>query len=251
MSYRGDLRHFYQTKDLFIAQGREFISERSGSTAKIIIEGRELRYFEKSNDLSIPTLCKMVIQDVKKFLKNNPNFDNLPNQKSIFFNISEIKRCLKTDVFGYDINACYWNIAKREGFISEKTYKIGLENKEARLIALGNLNKKVAKGNVENGVFSEEVFENPNGKIWYFIINEAYKMYLDIRNLVGKNFISWNTDCVYVSNEVDFLMEMYFKAKGLSIKKERIKLLEVKENEVLYYNYKKEKTSSWYLFIKK
>ena len=49
---------------------------------------------------------------------------------------------IKNVVYGYDINACYWNIAYREGIISEKTYKTGLESKEARLTAIGNLNKK-------------------------------------------------------------------------------------------------------------
>lgn len=247
MSYSGDLRHYNLTKDLFLKQGRIFVSERSGSSAKIIIEGRELKFFDKSNNFTIPVLCKMVNKDVKNYFEKNKSLKKFQIQPSVFFNLSEIERCLKTDIYAYDINACYWNIAKREGFISEKTYNYGLENKEARLIAIGNLNKKTLKGEILNGEIIEKTIDNPFENVWFFILNETFKMYNEVRNLVGENFISWNTDCVYVSNQCDLLLENYFKSKELTIKKEKIKLLEIKGNEVQYYNYKKEKVSSWFV----
>jgi hypothetical protein len=123
--------------------------------------------------------------------------------------------------------------------------------KPARLVAIGNLKKKTFISVKQGDLFNKTTVENPLGIIWDLIILEVYQMYLDVRELVGSDFIAWYTDCIYVSRDHSKALKAYFDSKELTIKSEPIKLKDEGINHVTFYSYKKERDSIWRFSIRR
>lgn len=245
MKYGGDMELFGKTKQYLISQNRNFTSEKSGNTGKIIIRGKEYFYFNRGLDSSIPNLCKMVKQDAKKWIEVHPEAKITDSKPVVHYNKEGLINSVGNIVYGWDIKGCYWNIALREGYIKEKTYNRGNELKKARLQAIGNLNKKRYIYGQKNGEHFTEKIIPETAVIWSLINDEVYQMYLDVKELAGEDLLCWYTDCLYCSKDITRELTEYFDSKALKINQENIKITSLGQNAVNYWSYKNEREMSF------
>tara|TARA_Y100001938_G_C8094942_1_gene437490 strand:- start:3571 stop:4320 length:750 start_codon:yes stop_codon:yes gene_type:complete len=245
--YRGDLIRFQRLCDLYKKQKRNFKVERSGTVAKIFMENREMFFIDKSSkNNEVPKLCKSVIFDVKKWVLENPKIE-LDCKKVVFHNRENILNHISKTVVGYDIISCYWEIAYRDKIISKKTYESGVKNKEARTLAIGNLNKKTYQIVYSGQNESKKILESKYSSAYNYIIKEVQKMYNDLNILFRSKILSWRTDCIYLPKGNEVEIKKYFESKKLQIKSSEIKILQCVKNKVYIEKQKDKKQVIWNL----
>lgn len=243
--FRGDLNRFKRLCELYKNQNRNFEIKQSGSVAIIILDNREMFFKEKNENKQIPILCKSVINDVRKWQTKNETI-KLESKKVVFHNKNNIKNNIGNIVVGYDIVSCYWEIAFRDNLISKKTYELGVENKSARTLAIGNLNKRTFKTTYKGSKEIKEIINSKYSSAYNYIIKEVQIMYNELKEIFKDEILSWRTDCIYLSNSTnEKQIEKYFETKSLKIKKSYVKIIECKKHKAIVQNIEKDKTIVW------
>jgi len=101
---------------------------------------------------------------------------------------------------GLDINNAYWSVAHLKGYISENTFRKGLElDKSVRLSALSSLGKSRAYQVYVQGKISHTELVKGSGEIENFYMDIRYSTYgvmREIADVLGEDFYSWKTDCI-------------------------------------------------------
>ena len=168
-------------------------------------------------------LFNTVKMQVVKWLKNN-NIDMPENVNSIEYNYDyDIEDGV---LAGTDINHAYWRIAYIKGLINEKTYIQGLDSdcKALRLATLSVLGRekrfdKYKRGQLEKSFISQK--ENVELKnVFKFIRLSCFNYMKEASNLLGNDFYSWKTDCIYYrDNDANVeKIQSYFDEKNLTYK---------------------------------
>ncbi len=168
-------------------------------------------------------LFNTVKMQVVKWLKNN-DIDMPENVNSIEYNYDyDIEDGV---LAGTDINHAYWRIAYIKGLINEKTYIQGLDSdcKALRLATLSVLGRekrfdKYKRGQLEKSFISQK--ENVELKnVFKFIRLSCFNYMKEASNLLGNDFYSWKTDCIYYrDNEANVeKIQSYFDEKNLTYK---------------------------------
>lgn len=168
-------------------------------------------------------LFNTVKMQVLKWLNNN-DIDMPENVNSIEYNYDyDIDDGV---LAGTDINHAYWRIAYIKGLINEKTYIQGLDSdcKALRLATLSVLGRekrfdKYKNGQLEKSFISQK--ENTELKnVFKYIRLSCFNYMKEASELVGNDFYSWKTDCIYYrDNESNVkLISDYFDSKNLTYK---------------------------------
>ena len=149
-------------------------------------------------------LFSMVKRDIQRYIKENgyiTPYDQLPvNHKN-----KEYDKKNKS-VIGIDIDNAYWTMAYLKGYISENTYKKGLEKKEfkpIRLSALSTLGKGKTYKVYEAGKYVNDEIVKKDNELENFYLDIRYSTYgvlLEIANDLGDDFYCWKTDCIYFTD---------------------------------------------------
>lgn len=149
----------------------------------------------------IPHICRRVLADVKKYLLTNP----MPIYDKVRFITRDYDPQLiktigvKDIVHEIDINKCYWTYAYNQKFISHKTFIEFLKNKEARLIALGNLAKTTT---IIQHIEGKEVWRTSTASqyaaFFYNIICAIAEIYSQVNQNVGRKIFYFQTDAFLV-----------------------------------------------------
>ena len=185
--------------------GKQNFLIRKGSDINQIIFG-DNHYLFATENKNFPKnklyLFKMVNDDVKKFIDNNPFIDLTPQKKIKDFNYDYDDEI--GTITGTDLDHAYWRIAYVKGYISKKTYQHGIKDeksKNIRLATLGVLGTEKKYERYENGECIGTVVlkkENKAMKLIYKDIRlSCFFMMYELSILLGENFESWNTDCIY------------------------------------------------------
>jgi len=185
--------------------GKQNFLIRKGSDINQIIFG-DNHYLFATENKNFPKnklyLFKMVNDDVKKFIDNNPFIDLPPQKKIKDFNYDYDDEV--GTITGTDLDHAYWRIAYVKGYISKKTYQHGIKDeksKNIRLATLGVLGTEKKYERYENGECIGTVVlkkENKAMKLIYKDIRlSCFFMMYELSILLGENFESWNTDCIY------------------------------------------------------
>lgn len=178
---------------------------RKGSEVNQIIFGQNHYLFATENknfDKGKLYLFKMVNDDVKKFIDNNPFIDLPPQKKTQEFNL-EYDINLGT-LTGTDLDHAYWRIAYVKGYISKNTYEHGLKDDNAKTIRLATLGVLGTEQKFDRYVYGEYVEtivkrrENKAMKMVYRDIRlTCFFMMYELSLQLNEDFESWNTDCIY------------------------------------------------------
>lgn len=132
----------------------------------------------------------------------------------------------KGKLTGTDLNHAFWRIAYVKGYISKKTYERGLveEAKALRLATLSVLGTAKHYDYYVEGHFKERVTvreENLQLKeIYKDIRYSCYYMMYEVATMLGEEFDSWKTDCIYYrdSPENRKLVHDYFEEREMLFK---------------------------------
>ena len=149
-------------------------------------------------------LFSMVKRDIQRYIKENgyiTPYDQLPvNHKNKEYDKKN------NSVIGIDIDNAYWTMAYLKGYISENTYKKGLEKKEfkpIRLSALSTLGKGKTYKVYEAGKYVKDEIVKKDNELENFYLDIRYSTYgvlLEIANDLGDDFYCWKTDCIYFTD---------------------------------------------------
>jgi hypothetical protein len=185
--------------------GKHSFLIRKGSEVNQIIHGKNHYLFATPNR-NFPKnklfLFKKVSDDVKKYLSQNSIIDLPPKKNTQDFNLEyDVNNGVIT---GTDLDHAYWRIAYVKGYISKNTYEHGIKDersKSIRLATLGVLGTEQKFDRYENGEYVETIIHRRENKLMKTVYKDIrytcfYMMY-EIALMLGEDFESWNTDCIY------------------------------------------------------
>jgi hypothetical protein len=166
-----------------------------------------------------------VRKDVEDYLKNN-RLPEIPQYQAVvkpqFF-------CSPEELLSTDLSNAYWNIAYKHGFISKKTYLLGIsvdsiEMKRTRLASLSVLGRKKEFYVVKNGEITTETLSdsgNDSHRKVFDVIRHICFGYMQIlMGKLGSDFHSYYIDCISYrhSEENRQLIESCIQKWGLNCK---------------------------------
>lgn len=200
---------------------------RRGSECNELIYDKQHRIFANQvrnfpNEMIY--LFNTVQIDVKKFLKNNP-FIQLPPK----VNVQEYNYDYDENIgviTGTDLDHAFWRIAYTKGYISNKTYNRGLSEKAKalRLATLSVLGREKKYDYHVGGVFRKTVILKKRDpqlqNVFKDIRFSCYYMMYELSKMLGDDFESWKTDCIYYRDtpENRTMVHEYFEAREMLFK---------------------------------
>jgi hypothetical protein len=208
--------------------GKQNFFVREGTEVCEIVFGKN-HFLYSTGKKNIPKnklfLFKKVQFDAKIFVDNNPLIVLPPKHKTQFYNLYYNESIGK--ITGTDLDHAFWRIAYVKGYISEKTYKKGLEDdksKTVRLATLGVLGKERKYDEYVNGEFVRTVIEKKEDKALLLVYKDirytCYYMMHVLSQKLGDDFESWATDCIYYRDtpENRKLVHSFFEAHKMLFK---------------------------------
>lgn len=207
----------------------------NGTYADVLIWGYKRMVFIKAKNynLSNGVLFRMVTANVKKYLQAHPKVKAAPALPTNKWDIDKSISRRRRPITGTDISYAYWNIAFQEGYITETTFFKGLNHpdKGLKLAALANLSSVKKFKVIEDGRTSDEyVTLNPHDNrmttIYSNIRYRCYQIMMAMADMLGKDFIGYNVDCIYYVDSkknrqmiYEFLDDVGFEYAQIKVKK--------------------------------
>ena len=164
------------------------------------------------------------------------------HQKNLdFFGIGQ-------EALAIDINHCYWRTIYLLKYITEETYKKGIEKneyKDGRLIAVGTLGKILTVKKYKNGEKYEEYVDDREylryGGFFWAVISKVYCLLLELWQTLKEDFLMFLTDCVVIDMCKRDLVKEIMEKHGYQTKEYKIDITEISENKVAWVTDKGEK----------
>jgi hypothetical protein len=166
----------------------------------------------------------MVRKDAKNFLKSGGMVD-LPKRYPVNEYNDNFDK-FEYGMTGTDLNHAYWRIALNLGIITKNTYLRGLDDdfKVVRLSALSTLGKGKDYFVIKDGKITDEVvkigYNDDMDNLYKAIRYSCFEYMQTIKNMLGKDFICYRTDCVYYvdTKENRKMVRDYFKKENMTYK---------------------------------
>jgi hypothetical protein len=168
-------------------------------------------------------LFSMVRKDAAKFLLTK-KVRTPKKYNSIEYNFDIGK--IPENITGTDLNHAYWRIALKLGIISENTYEKGLDDKfkSTRLAVLSTMGRPKQYSIIKEGKIGEDLVivqgDESLAKVYTLIRYTCFKYMNEIKDILGKDFLAYKTDCIYYVNtkQNKEKVEQYFSKKDLLMK---------------------------------
>jgi hypothetical protein len=175
-------------------------------------------------------LFGMVKKDFNNWIDENDNYSFEKDYKNNY--VAKLK-VNEDELIKIDINHAYWRIAYLNGYISEKTYKHGLKLKDddenmkkvyCMSLSTQGMSRKL-RGYTGLNLNGKEIFINKpqlHKEIYDDIRNKTYKIMDELSNMIKKDFVKYNVDCITFKDESNIeTVENYLKSKNLTYKIEK------------------------------
>lgn len=204
--------------DLYYSIGKPYKIQRQGNSIILIVDG--VGYYNymalKKNEKGFMVEDKLPAKEVsfigstKRYIVDNglhesivPSYKKVSDIKFIDWNQKIGAGECFDNCFCIDINSAYWDSALMQGFIDDKIYKEGLtKDKRIRLACLGTFAKVIStiEFNGEKEVFLDDILPT-HPHVFFNSANMIFKAMDECKKRLGKEFLFYWTDCVYVSSE--------------------------------------------------
>ena len=174
---------------------KDFVVKKT-TKYKTIIYNNEKFFFGEKKGFKDFQLIKKVEKDARiEFLEKNkmpPEQQNINFVRFNDFNLTNAK------ILKIDIKAAYWYTAFYE-FLQEETFLLGIENKRARLSALGSLATQQHVEIYEKGLkVSEQINKKWTRPIYFLIAKKIDNIMNDLFILDNLRF-GFYVDCIFCS----------------------------------------------------
>lgn len=146
-------------------------------------------------------LFRMVQVDVKKFLSSNIAIELPPKVNTAEYNYNYEHD--EGKLTGTDLDHAFWRIAYVKGYIRKETYEKGLNPlaKAVRLASLSVLGAERKFDKYIDGVKVDTIVRRKKDeqlqRVYVDIRYSCYYMMYELSKLLGNDFDSWKTDCIY------------------------------------------------------
>lgn len=146
------------------------------------------------------------IQKVKKYINENTLGVYCDRSKIKYIKEGKITkhRWYKSQLYEIDLNAAYWNFARKFNYIDESLFLHGKKvSKLTRLVSLGNLAKTttILKFNGENYEFIGETRSEETEGVFFSVSLATDQTMNMLRTIADKNFLFYWVDAIFLKTE--------------------------------------------------
>lgn len=230
MDFYDKLKHM--AFERYVGKEMDFVVKKIGSTTRVIFKnGYERTFTESWGFLSGAHLSGMLMKDVRERLDKGiyvPKEQNVERDcyNTLLYDPMNIFKNRNKEVWGIDINSCYWRTAYLIGAMSDGVYeqgnKRGTEWKISRNAAIGSLGAGVTESIYEKGkVVSTIRYKRDLNTVRSDIIDHVWDISYRICSLVRDGFCMFLTDCFYVTPDKVEELDGLIRGYGYQTKKER------------------------------
>ena len=255
----GDLEKYESALSYAKKSKQSFTIVSTGLSRKMVLpNGYKLNYFGRkgSNNLVEGAfLVMMVKREIDAYITKNGIPPKVEPTQVQTFNFTAINKALsgnRRPVVGVDINACYWYVAHKLGYISDSLFERGLNTKKKKglLIAIGCLNKLPMIKTYENGECVSTTFDteynNTYSPFYWNIINYTYELMIESYHIFGDDWYMYLTDCLFVSIDRIKDAQEFLKSKGFFHKNHSIEFKSFDSKNVTWFDFKDQKIKTMY-----
>ena len=226
--------------ETYIDLKKSFKVRSSRNFTEIVTSTNDKIYHNKSKKFTQGLyLFRMVKKDVLNFIDE---YGEVEPYEELPVNFSNLDYNFDKSVIGLDINNAYWSVAFLKGYISENTYKKGIEKeglKAIRLSSLSCLGRKRMYEVYEKGVHTHDEAIRGDLRLQNIYLDIRYSTYgvmLEIAKELNEDFCCWKTDCIFFHDTDENVekAENIIESYGLEckIEKKDISKLKPKKREV-------------------
>jgi hypothetical protein len=189
--------------DKLIKHGVPFYVRIGTECNELIYEGTHKVFATKNRNFprKFLFLFNSVALNVKKYLSNVTDFQVSPKKKVALYSYTYDNE--KGVLTGTDLDHAFWRIAYVKNYISQRTYEYGLDDsaKALRLATISVLGREKSFQEFNNGVFVKNVVYKERDErmqlVYEDVRHSCYLMMYELCVLLGDDFESYKTDCVY------------------------------------------------------
>lgn len=258
---QGTIEKFKEQFPTILEKSKDFTIVASGMSRKVILSnGSILRYFgTQKQDCKVDGayIVTMVQREIDKYIENNgvPEFEVVHDVQN--FNLKKISEIVgkKVPIMGIDINACYWNVAHKLGYISEELYQRGITSvtKMGLLIAIGCLAKRPVHRVYKDGKLVSNYFDDVTylryAPFYWNIIRFTYELMIESYKALGNDaWYMFLTDCVFVDLEKMKVAQKFLSDYGLKYKNHLIEFTAFDGYRLDWHDFKHNEKKQMYVF---
>jgi hypothetical protein len=255
----GDLNKFKTALAYAKTNKQSFQIVSTGLSRKMVMpNGFKLNYFGRrgsNNLIEGAFLVMMVKREIDAYIEKNGVVPSVKPSQVQSFNFTAINKALskkRQPVVGVDINACYWFVAHKLGYISDSLFERGINTKKKKglLIAIGCLNKlPMIKTYVDGECVSTTFDTDYNQKyspFYWNIIYHTHELMIESFKLFGDDWYMFLTDCLFVSIDKIKDAQEFLKAKGFYYKSHPIEFKSFDSRHITWFDFKDGKLKTMY-----
>ena len=255
----GDLEKYRTALEYARKSKQSFQIVSTGLSRKIIMpNGYKLNYFGRKGAQNLVEgafLVMMVRREIDAYIEKNGTPPQVEPTQVQTFNFTAIRKVLsgkRKPIVGVDINACYWFVAHKLGYISDTLFERGLNTKKKKglLIAIGCLNKLPMIKTYQDGVCIDTTFDTAQHQMYspfyWNIIYHTHQLMIDSFKVFGDDWYMFLTDCLFVSIDRMKDAQEFLKEKGFFYKNHTIEFKTFDAKNITWFDYKDMKMKTMY-----
>ena len=255
----GDLEKYRTALEYARKSKQSFQIVSTGLSRKIIMpNGYKLNYFGRKGAQNLVEgafLVMMVRREIDAYIEKNGTPPQVEPTQVQTFNFTAIRKVLsgkRKPIVGVDINACYWFVAHKLGYISDTLFERGLNTKKKKglLIAIGCLNKLPMIKTYQDGVCVDTSFDTAQHQMYspfyWNIIYHTHQLMIDSFKVFGDDWYMFLTDCLFVSIDRMKDAQEFLTEKGFFYKNHTIEFKTFDAKNITWFDYKDMKMKTMY-----
>ena len=255
----GDLEKYRTALEYARKSKQSFQIVSTGLSRKIIMpNGYKLNYFGRKGAQNLVEgafLVMMVRREIDAYIEKNGTPPQVEPTQVQTFNFTAIRKVLsgkRKPIVGVDINACYWFVAHKLGYISDTLFERGLNTKKKKglLIAIGCLNKLPMIKTYQDGVCVDTSFDTAQHQMYspfyWNIIYHTHQLMIDSFKVFGDDWYMFLTDCLFVSIDRMKDAQEFLTEKGFFYKNHTIEFKTFDAKNITWFDYKDMKIKTMY-----
>lgn len=255
----GDLEKYRTALEYARKSKQSFQIVSTGLSRKILMpNGYKLNYFGRKGAQNLVEgafLVMMVRREIDAYIEKNGTPPQVEPTQVQTFNFTAIRKVLsgkRKPIVGVDINACYWFVAHKLGYISDTLFERGLNTKKKKglLIAIGCLNKLPMIKTYQDGVCIDTSFDTAQHQMYspfyWNIIYHTHQLMIDSFKVFGDDWYMFLTDCLFVSIDRMKDAQEFLKEKGFFYKNHTIEFKTFDAKNITWFDYKDMKIKTMY-----
>jgi hypothetical protein len=255
----GDLEKYRTALEYARKSKQSFQIVSTGLSRKIIMpNGYKLNYFGRKGAQNLVEgafLVMMVRREIDAYIEKNGTPPQVEPTQVQTFNFTAIRKVLsgkRKPIVGVDINACYWFVAHKLGYISDTLFERGLNTKKKKglLIAIGCLNKLPMIKTYQNGECIDTSFDTAQHQtyspFYWNIIYHTHQLMIDSFKVFGDDWYMFLTDCLFVSIDRMKDAQEFLTEKGFFYKNHTIEFKTFDAKNITWFDYKDMKIKTMY-----